>query len=271
METIYHYDGSFAGLLTTLHIIRESGQSPADITRTLPRQGGLFCHVPHVQTDGERSARLLEKISGRISPRALGNVYHAFLSETSDVEMAICRYLELGWREGKHLDGRLADERVLAVHRAARKVRGEAYRMKGFVRFRQVPEGFYYAPLEPECRVLPLIAPHFATRFADQSWVIHDIARGEGIIHDACRRQWLIVPLELACRPQYSEGEKLFSTLWQRYFTGVAIAERLNPVLQRSRLPLKHRKYLVEMEAEAEGEPSAAAPPAQISIPGFSP
>ncbi len=271
METIYVYDGTFEGFLTALFIIEERGKRPTDIIRTSPRQGGLFCELTQVETDGEKSGRFLERIAGRISPRALGNAYHAFLSETSGVEMAIYRYLELGRREGKHLDGRLADERVLPVHKAARTVRGEAYRMKGFVRFRQVREGFFYAPLQPDYRILSLIAPHFAARFADQSWIIHDVARGEGIIHDACRRQWLVVPLELIREPQYSEREKFFSTLWRRYFSGVAIAERLNPELQKNRLPLKHRKYLVEMEAWADGEPPAVAPPVQIPIRGFSP
>ncbi len=250
MAPIYHYDGTFEGFLTTLHTIYETGETPADISGTPPRQAGLFCGAAEVETDAEKCAMFHQWIEREISPHALRNAHHAFLSETAGVEMAIYRYLELGRRMGKRLDGLLADGRVLPVHRAARKTRGEAYRMKGFVRFREVREGFYYAPLAPDCRILSLIAPHFADRFADQCWIIHDVRRGEGIIHDASRRRWLPVTLDLLQDPAYAQRELFFSELWRRYFAGAAVAERLNPVLQKSRLPLKHRKYLVEMEGE---------------------
>ncbi len=246
--TIYHYDGTFEGLLTTIAIIWERGEKHADICRQMPLQWGLFCVRTEVETDYEKCGQYRTKIEREISAHALRNAHHAFLAETAGVEMAIYHYLTLGMREGKRLDGMLANDRVLAVHKAARKVRGEAYRMKGFVRFREVRQGFYYAPLEPEHRILALVAPHFATRFADQNWIIHDLKRSEGIIHDASRHQWVAVSMDIDHEPSYTEQELFFSFLWQRYFKRAAISERLNPALQKNRLPLKHRKLLVEME-----------------------
>ncbi len=246
--TIYRYDGTFEGLLTALAIIGERKEKPADICRHMPLQGGLFCMGTEVETDYEKFGRYRAKIEREITAHALRNAHHAFLAETAGVEMAIYHYLTLGLREGKRLDGMLADDRVLTVHKAARKVRGEAYRMKGFVRFREVREGFYYALLEPEHRILALVAPHFAARFADQNWVIHDLKRSEGIIHDASRHQWTAVSMGIDHEPSYTEQELFFSFLWQRYFKRAAISERLNPSLQKNRLPLKYRKHLVEME-----------------------
>ncbi len=246
--TIYHYDGTFDGLLTTLAIIGEGGEEPAGICRNGPAQGMLLCAVTEVETDYGKCDRYRARIVRFISAHALRNAYHAFLADTAGVEMAIYRYLALGLREGMQLDNMLADERVLTVHKTARKVRGEAYRMKGFVRFREVRQGLYYAPLEPDHRILALVAPHFAARFADQNWIIHDLKRSEGIIHDASRHLWTAVSMDIDHEPSYTEQELFFSFLWPRYFKRAAISERLNPALQKNRLPLKHRKYLVEME-----------------------
>ena len=107
----------------------------------------------------------------------------------------------------------LADVRVAPVHRLAQRVGREAHRMLGFVRFREVREGFYYAPLEPDHHVLPLIASHFADRFSDQHWVIHDLRRGRGIVHDANRREWLLTGLALCAGPEFSARELDFQEL----------------------------------------------------------
>jgi len=246
--TIYCYDGSFAGFITVLACCGESGECPADITRNVPAQRGLFCEVSMVETDWWGYGRFLEKIARVISRHALRNAYHAFLSEDAGIEMAIHRYLSLGLLEGRRLDALLADKRVRPVHKAARKVRNEAHRMKGFVRFREVRHGFFYAALQPDCRIFTLIAPHFCTRFSDQNWVIHDMGRKEAVFHDASRQQWAVAGTDLALEPEYTDREMFYCELWRRYFSEAAIAERHNPALQKHMLPLKYRKYLVEME-----------------------
>ena len=119
--------------------------------------------------------------------------------------------------------------------------------MKGFVRFREVRGGFYYAQLEPDHDVLPLIARHFADRFRDQHWVIHDLRREKGIIHDATRRDWVMTPIELNTLPEFTEQELDVQGLWKSYFMHIAVEERRNPELQRSKLPLKYRRHLVEL------------------------
>jgi probable DNA metabolism protein len=120
--------------------------------------------------------------------------------------------------------------------------------MKGFVRFRLVREGFYYARLEPDHNVLPLIAPHFADRFSDQDWIIHDLRRGMAIVHDVARKQRVTADLDLLENPDFSDGEKLYQDLWKKYFTRIAVEERFNPGLQRQNLPFKYRRNLVEIE-----------------------
>lgn len=245
---IYLYDGTFEGFLTAVAWARRRKEIPEGITRTAPEQGGLFLQVVPVETDYDLSQTICKQVLDSISPFSFRVVYRAFLSETEGVEMALFNYLDIGWREGKRIDGMLTHKLVMPVRAIARRVMSEAHRMKGFVRFGQVAEGCYYARLEPDYQILPLIAPHFADRFSDQHWIIHDTRRGCAIIHDATRKPWLIAELDLLRNPDFTSDERFYKDLWKKYFTRLAVKERFNPVLQSQHLPLKYRKYLVEME-----------------------
>lgn len=240
------YDGTFDGLLTVLATARDTGNTPDDITPVHPLCPGLFQSVEEVGTDPELASLFAAEIERRISPVALKTVFRAFLAGQPGGEMLICRYLELGHKVGSRLGGMLGHERVAPVIALARAVAREAHRMKGFVRFREVQGGFYYAPLEPDHDVLPLIAGHFADRFHDQHWVIHDLRRGRGLIHDAGWREWVLTGIGLDGAPAFTERELDFQALWRRCFAQLAVRERLNFKLQSSRIPRKHRRHLVE-------------------------
>ncbi|MBE0596822.1 MAG: DUF4130 domain-containing protein, partial [Desulfuromonadales bacterium] len=95
-----------------------------------------------------------------------------------------------------------------------------------------------------------LIAPHFAARFTDRRWLIHDLGRGEGIFFDGQR--WLLGKVELQHPPRDSAEEQLYAGLWRRFFAAVAIPERRNPRLQRHFMPQRYWKHLTEFGAEGE-------------------
>lgn len=243
--TIYRYDGTFEGFLTTVLAAWERGERPEAITRSVSPQGDLFQEVVEIDTTEEALARF-EGVSAGLTPFTLRTAWHAFLAEVPGGELALFRYLELGRRVGKSLDGMLAHELVAPVHRLAQRVRSEAHRLKGFLRFRETAAGFFYARFEPDHNVLPLLAPHFAERLADQHWIIHDLRRGVAALHDGERREWALTKLELAGAPEFSQAEELCAELWRRYFARAAVAERANPGLQQQKVPLKYRKHLVE-------------------------
>ncbi len=244
--TIYRYDGTFEGLITAVVTAWERGELPETITRHTPPQGDLFLDVVEIATAEDAIDRLDAASGGRLSPDALGMAWHAFLAGAPGGELALCRYLELGRRVGNGLHGMLAHELVAPVLRLARRVRNEAHRMKGFIRFRETAAGFFYARFEPDHHVLPLVAPHFAERLADQHWIIHDLRRRVAAIHDGERREWRLAELELAGEPGFTREEELCTELWRRYFARAAIAGRANPRLPRQKVPLKSRPYLPE-------------------------
>jgi probable DNA metabolism protein len=244
MPAVFVHDGTFQGLLTVIQRLRESGEEPEDIRgddATL--QESLLAETVHVTSDAARVERACSDICSRISPRALRHTLNAFLSEMEGADYHIYRYLQLGWRMGDALDARLGDEHVHVVHRMSRCTGREAHRMRGFLRFRRLENGLYYAPMHSECDVLCLVAPYFLGRMGDQDWMIHDLAREQAAL---CRRG----ELELSTLPEFdphlTEEEGFYQELWRDYFKTIAIAERKNRRLQMSCMPKKYWNILIE-------------------------
>lgn len=83
-----------------------------------------------------------------------------------------------------NIEGDLSNNAVLNVRKAAHLTGKESHRMKAFVRFKLTKDNLYYAIVEPDCNVLPLIQKHFKDRYADQKWLIYDSKRKYGIYYD---------------------------------------------------------------------------------------
>ncbi len=244
MPGLFVYDGSFQGLLTVLQVLRETGEEPDEIRADGEAfQESLLADTVHVETDAERAEKLSRDVCSRISPRALRRSFYAFLSETREAEYHIYRYLWLGWELGADVDACLGDDHVHAVHGMSRCTGREAHRMYGFLRFRQLEGGLYYAPMESECDVLCLVAQHFLSRMGDQDWMIHDLAREQAAVYRWGKLAFAAVP---GFDPRLSGEEDLCQGLWKKYFKTIAVAERRNPRLQASCMPKKYWKILVE-------------------------
>jgi probable DNA metabolism protein len=246
MSGVYRYDGTFAGLLTLLAHLLPKRILPDAISIDPPLQQGLFDEVITIETNRQHVEEFWAELEKRLTPSCLSHIRQAFLADQIGREMMICRYLLLSWEVGKQIGGLLAHPHVTPLWKLSRQVGGEAHRYKGFVRFQETGGGFFYSAISPGHWILSLIAPHFAARFADQHWVIHDMNHGEGIVHDRHRREWLILPMEINHEPDLTPAEERFQALWRSYFNTLAIAARENLRLQRSKVPLKVRPWLVE-------------------------
>ena len=200
-----------------------------------------------METDPDRADALCALIRGRISGRALRRCMLAFLSEERGREAHILRYLRLGFLVGRDIEADLRDESVRAVHGMARRTALEAHRMRGFLRFRHLKDGLYYAPMEAGCDVLRLVAPHFLGRMEGRDWMIHDLARERAAL---CRGGELAFVDAPGFEPDVSVQERRAQELWCDYFRAIAVPERRNPHLQRSLMPERYWRMLVERPRE---------------------
>jgi len=246
MAGVYYYDGTFAGLLTLLAPLLPQAILPDAISIDPLPQQGLFAEVMVVETDQQVVEQLWAELEQRLTPSCLKLIRRAFLAGQPERELLICRYLLLAWQVGKKISGLLAHPHVAPLWKLSQQVGREAHRYRGFVRFQEVQGGFYYAAIAPDHWILPLIAHHFAARFRDQQWVIHDTRHGQGIVYDRLRQEWLILPMATHAEPDLTQAEVIFQELWRNYFQTLAIVERKNLRLQQGKVPLKVRPWLVE-------------------------
>jgi probable DNA metabolism protein len=250
METItYVYDGTFKGLMSLLYDVYTGKAKPLqNIIKTEEEsmQESLFEEKASVTTDNAKEKEFCRIIKRKISGDCLDRIRMAFLTEKENIEMEIYRYLEFGFEKGKVVDKYLSDDRVVAIHSAAAKAGGEAHRLKGFIRFEEIGNGFLYGRVEPDYNIIHFLAGYFRKRLAAEKWVIHDAKRGIAVFYD--KRKCELREIETSGMPPITPGEKQFKKMWQDYFETIAIRERLNPKLQRQFVPKKYRKNMVEFK-----------------------
>lgn len=245
------YDGSFNGFLTAVFNAFDEKISVADIQKNGRVQNGLFSDSETIFTNVAKAKRVWSGVRTK-SYNAINTIYFAFLSETDGVELMCYRYIQklMATKERKHAD--FSDETVLYLSQLARKVSREKHRMEAFVRFQLTKDKVYFANVEPDFDVLPLISKHFRNRYADQRWLIYDIRRKYGIFYNLEGVE--LVSLDLheihhnrtGKSTAFTQREYQYQDLWSSYFKSTHITSRINRKLHVQHVPKRYWKYLPE-------------------------
>lgn len=246
----YTYDGTLAGLLTLYARLLPERADVERISAFPLEQQGLFISEIPIATDQAVAEAFWQRLTRRLSDNSLKLLRRCLLADHPRQELLIYHYLLLEAEQGRKVDGMLAHPAVAPVWKLAQQVAREAHRYLGFVRFQQLQGGLYYAAIAPDHHILLLIGAHFSERFSDQQWVIHDQRHNEGILYDAEKKEWLLLPMELHEQPEITPQETQFQQLWRSYFTTLAIPERTNLKLQQGKVPLKVRECLTEFTGQ---------------------
>lgn len=232
------YDGSFNGFLTAVFVAFDKKINVVDIQKNSRSQNGLFSETETIFTHVEKAKRVWNGIRNK-SHNAISNVYFAFLSESEGVEMMLYTYIQklMCTKHRTHLD--YSDSTVLYIDQLAKKVGQEKNRMETFVRFQLTKDNIYFANIEPDFDVLPLISKHFRGRYADQKWLIYDLRRKYGIYYNLDYAEMVSLNVQGTQLHQHQ-------TLWNDYFKSTNIASRINPKLHTQHAPKRRREYLNE-------------------------
>jgi probable DNA metabolism protein len=244
----YRYDGSFEGYLCAVSRCLAEEVEAAEFLPETSSEISLFQTMTEdVTTDMDAAIVFRERFVATVSAEAFTMLRYAFHSEHPGIERLLWEYLRLGLQAGQRVGSMLADKRVNSVDRLARAVVREVHKYKGFVRFREVGEGFLYARIEPEADIIRFLAPHFVQRVGDRPWMIHDLRRSLAAAYDL--RTWrLLRDITLTDTPCLTDAEHECAGLWRRYFQRLAIEARHNPELQQKHVPLRSRKHMVEFD-----------------------
>ncbi|MEF3079208.1 TIGR03915 family putative DNA repair protein [Winogradskyella poriferorum] len=250
------YDGTFDGFLCAVFHVYEYKLKDVTIKNKFTAQSQLFSDNENVITETEKANRVWKGIKNKTSRTGSYQLYYTFLSEKEGVENIMLDAIRYILSSNLISDKNYSHSSILQVAQIAKMVGREKHRMEAFVRFKLTKDHIYFANIEPDFNVLPLIIKHFKSRYADQKWLIYDIKRAYGIYYDLENAE--IINIELPSgfnfsktdSDYFSEEEFEFQKLWQDYFKSTNIESRKNMKLHTRHVPKRYWKYLSEKQPD---------------------
>ena len=248
------YNGSFENFLTAVFEVYEYKITEPDIQQEGKANSSLFGDMHIVHENKTKAERVIKALQQKITPRSFRHFYKTFLSELPGIENVLLRYVQYVMRSVNSVERNFANTDVLMVNQTAKKVDREKHRIKAFIRFQKTKDELYYAIVQPDFNVLPLIANHFKERYADQYWLIYDVRRKYGLYYDLETVTEVHITFSEDLNDKsvkenvYDEEEDLYQSLWQVYFDSVNIKARKNMKLHIQHMPKRYWKYLIEKQ-----------------------
>lgn len=244
------YDNSFAGFLTAVFEVYEyKFTNPVIRREAIACNTSLFGSTHQVHTHADKAARVIKKLQVIFSHECMRNIYITFLSEEIDIENILFRFIQKSLQRNASIEDNLVDKDAMCIKQIKARVSHEAHRMKGFIRFQATSDQLFFAMVEPDFNVLPLISTHFKKRFLSQYWLIYDVKRKYGIYHDLHHVTEVQIENYLsqnAIGIPIANDQMLYEKLWKSYFKSTNNLSRKNTRLHIQMMPKKYWKYLTE-------------------------
>lgn len=264
MRTVFFFDQSFEGLLSAVFDAYTGRRFPDALLGPGAPAPLLAGSVHHVITGPDKALRVFTGLRARISDEGLRELMRAWLAEDAAASLPIFRYLCRTFDARRSFEHDLADPDVFTVTRLARQVSRECHQLEGFVRFQERSDATLFACIRPRYNILPVLLPHFADRLGGERWMLYDVGRRFGALHDRGAFHDLFLDDDRAAclainggrlpEAGLSENEALCKELWLTYFNAAAVAERTNPRLQRRCMPSRFWPYLTEQQKTPAGK-----------------
>lgn len=252
-QVCYQYDGSFAGFLSCVFDSYVNREAPAEF-RTPDDPCCSLYPLRTVEPDEAHAKRVYRSLSQKIGPRGQKAVARGFLTCLPHRELWLWRFIQMGYQRGPALLHDLTDPTVDTLRRAVLHLEHEAERYKGFARF-SLLDGSLVGEIEPENRVLPLLMPHFCSRYPQESLLLHDRTHHEVLIHANGRRA--ILPVEDFCMGAADETELAYRRMWRSFYDTISIEGRYNPRCRMNHMPKRYWGLMTEFQSD----PIPAVPP----------
>jgi probable DNA metabolism protein len=251
MDTTLLYDGSFEGLLTAVFEVYAHKLGVVNLEKEEKHTAAMFQQVMRVVTDERRATRVLKGLKQKISGMGVQRLYAAHLAGMEGEENNLLGYIRYAFDAEQNIEEDYGNKYVMRVSEMVRMVRREKHRMEAFVRFQKLKDGTFYATVEPDFNVLPLLIRHFKSRYADQKWIIYDLKRNYGLLYDLHDTQFITLDFATSAKPgeataAFEEDEEIYQHLWKNYFHSVNIASRKNTKLHVRHIPKRYWKHLTE-------------------------
>jgi probable DNA metabolism protein len=248
LPLVFLSDGTFEGLLTAIFETYVRKVEPVQIRPRAGHRPSLFESCVEIACDPDKAERVWRGLKRHLGSEVRSQIHQAYLTGEPDVETLIYRRIRLALPLREKSADVEAPAICLAIERLSQKVRREAHRMKGLVRFTKTETDLFWAMINPRYDILPLVRRHFEKRYADQSWVIFDTVRNYGLYFDKQKTREMRsysgpFPRDFEAS---NADEETCRRLWKTYFIAVNVTERNNPRLHLRQLPRRYWQYLPE-------------------------
>ena len=252
MTTLVH-DGSFEGLMTAVFEVFEYRYEPARIIVEEHHQYYPFFDEVHtVMTDQSKADRVIKKMENVLGKSGVRQLLLVYLSEKPEAgDLILSAVRQSVKNPGADILQNFGDSDIMDIAKICKSMGREIHRLHAFVRFEELEDGMFFAKVEPDFNVLPVGFRFFKDRYADQKWMIYDLRHQFGVVYDLNATTFFYPEAEqlgMLKNPSdlYSEKERKYQQLWQRYFTKTNITERKNMKLHIQHVPKRYWKYLTE-------------------------
>lgn len=251
---IYRCEDTLESVFTAIYRVYEEHRNRDEVRLALEDEAWLFSTEISVETDSVRAEKVIRTLRKRFGDKDYE--YLCLALATPDMEKAQAVYrtvaagLDGGYGFGQLFDN-LTDEYIHKTFRLATNAGRESDHLREFVRFAELENGVLYSNIAPKSNILTFLMPHFADRFPEEDFILHDVERDWFGVHPAGARWFLLRGGALS--GEYSEGaysaeEIKYQMLFKHLCKSIAIDERRNSKLQTGMLPLRFREYMAEFQ-----------------------
>jgi probable DNA metabolism protein len=253
---IFVFDGSLEGLLTAVFYCYKKKVRTVKLVSESHYQPDVFDRSVRIVSEDDKARRVWIGLRKKMNKEWMLRFYKSFLSEqpgTYQDLFEFARYIIDNPPGGQENFG---NTYVLAISQMSQKVHREKHRMEAFIRFQKTSDDIFYAHIEPDFNVLPLLTEHFKNRYADQKWIIYDLKRKYGLFYDLEKVEEVTFDFSAEMSPSLNAlpaqfldpKEELYTVLWKDYFKSTNIPSRKNMKLHIRHVPKRYWKYLSEKQ-----------------------
>lgn len=246
MNNIYIYDGGFISFIALVVELFKNKIIPDDIKLYNSYDKSLFDTEIFIKVDNEKEN--IKLIKTKLSKQALYGIYNVFLSSNKNKEMIIYKFLISYFKYGNKVFNMRRIDSVNELINISKYVRGEAHKLKGFLRFKKMKNNFYYAEVSPINNVIGILSLHFSRRLKEDNWIIKDTEREIYAIYDKKNIYYLTSEEVIELNLDITEDEEFFKDLWKTFHKTIGIKERENRRCQQNFMPKRYWKNMLEME-----------------------
>ena len=244
---IYLYNGTFLNLISVIEYLISNKIKPINIKSEYNYEENLFDKT--FKLDLKDSEIFIEKIVRDASSYVLKLIFYVFLSNEKNKELIIYYFLLNAFKyKGKVIYLRKL-KCVNETLRISKYVSRENHKLKGFLRFKEMENGFLYAEVEPTNNIIFLLAKHFSLRLKTENFIIKDVRRNILCVYN--KKEYIFMDgNSLNINLSFSKEEEKYQSLWKNFYKTISIEMRENKRCRMNFMPKKYWKYIIEMDGE---------------------